>query len=65
MDRMERETEMQLMEKMRRDHDKKWQKKETDEIKRFDAEEISSKLLRTLSHQARPKTARARLSSSK
>jgi len=66
MDRMERETEAQLMVKMKRDHDHKWQKKETDEIKRFDAEQISAKLLRTLGHQAqRPKSARARLSSSK
>jgi len=61
MDRMEREMELKLMERLRTQHEEKWQRKEADEIKRFDAERISSKLLQTLSKTARPKSARARL----
>ena len=64
MDKMEREMELQLMERLRAQHQEQWQKKETDEIKRFDAERISKKLLQTLNKSAkptRPKSARARL----
>lgn len=48
MELMEKEMEVKLMDKLRHRHANSWVDEEIDQIRRFDAEAISSKLLQTL-----------------
>lgn len=48
METMEKEMEVKMMQSLRDQHHKSFQQQQADEIRRFDAEAISSKLLQTL-----------------